>query len=65
MDFGEEPRVQAQNVPLSAAGRIPESAPSNPAAPAAPVDEGEQITDEERAILAEQSLRKMMSETVH
>lgn len=32
---GEEPRVQAQNVPLSAAGKIPATTPAAPAAPAA------------------------------
>ena len=34
--YGDEPRVQQQVVPLSAAGQIP-SAPSAPAAPAAPL----------------------------
>jgi HK97 family phage portal protein len=34
--FGDDVRVQAQNVPLSAAGEIP-SAPSAPAAPSAPL----------------------------
>ena len=34
--FGDDVRVQAQNVPLSAAGSIP-TAPTPPAAPAAPV----------------------------
>jgi hypothetical protein len=34
--FGDEPRTQAQNIPLSAAGQIP-SAPVPPSAPAAPI----------------------------
>jgi HK97 family phage portal protein len=34
--YGDEPRLQAQVIPLSAAGQIP-SAPSAPAAPSAPV----------------------------
>ena len=61
--FGDEPRLQSQVVPLSAAGQI---APTAPAAPAAPVnDPGDTVTEEERAIIAEQKLRKMMTETVH
>lgn len=32
VEYGEEPRVQAQNVPLSAAGQIPETTPSAPTA---------------------------------
>jgi Phage portal protein len=36
VEFGDDVRVQAQNVPLSAAGAIP-SAPTPPVAPAAPV----------------------------
>jgi hypothetical protein len=35
VDFGDEPRVQQQNVPLSAVGQMPEPAPSpEPPAPA-------------------------------
>lgn len=44
--FGEEPRVQSQVVPLSAASAIP-SAPSSPAQPATPVASKE-ISDDDK-----------------
>jgi HK97 family phage portal protein len=50
VEFGDDVRVQAQNVPLSAAGQIP-SAPSAPAAPAAPVN-GLDLAEARRAIEA-------------
>jgi HK97 family phage portal protein len=52
VSFGDEPRVQAQNVPLSAAGKIPEAAPPAPAAPTPDLqdDEGddEDMTEEDQ-----------------
>ena len=40
VEFGDEPRVQQQVVPLSAAGKIP-AAPAPPAAPPAPAADAE------------------------
>jgi hypothetical protein len=51
VEFGDDVRTQAQNVPLSAAGQIP-SAPSAPAAPAAPVNNGLDLAEARRAIEA-------------
>jgi phage portal protein BeeE len=48
--FGEEPRVQSQVVPLSAAAAIPTS-PAAPAQPAAPPPASKEFTDGDRARL--------------
>jgi HK97 family phage portal protein len=45
--YGEEPRVQSQVVPLSAAGAIP-AAPSSPVQPAAPAAPAKDISDDDR-----------------
>jgi HK97 family phage portal protein len=45
VEFGEEPRVQQQNVPLSAVGALPEAPPAPAAPPPAPAPE-----DEERGL---------------
>lgn len=42
VEFGEEPRVQAQNLPLSAVGKMPET----PATPATPTIEPEEVPEE-------------------
>jgi HK97 family phage portal protein len=47
VEFGDEPRVQQQVVPLSAAGKIPAapSSPPAPAAPGSPPPDGKVVTD--------------------
>lgn len=42
--YGDEPRLQAQNVPLSAAGQIP-ATPTTPATPAAPANPSDDSGD--------------------
>jgi hypothetical protein len=67
VEFGDEPRVQAQNVPLSAAGKIP-AAGSAPTAPAAPQPEEKPKEPEEKPpaedekILSLYIMRKKMLE---
>jgi HK97 family phage portal protein len=54
VEFGDEPRVQQQVVPLSAAGKIPASpaAPSAPTMPGPPLSDGGLGSDAKRAAYA-------------
>ena len=59
VEFGDEPRVQQQNVPLSAVGQMPDPAPAPEAPPPAP-----QPTAEENAFVewsAKQAILKEMA----
>jgi HK97 family phage portal protein len=62
VEFGDEPRVQAQNLPLSAVGRIPETPATPDTPPIAPTEP--EPTEEERqfaAWTAEQAIKKAMA----
>jgi len=60
VEYGDEPRVQAQNLPLSAVGQMPEM-PSTPETPPVP-QAGPEPTPEERAFIAEKQLRQLIAD---
>jgi HK97 family phage portal protein len=62
---GDEPRLQAQVVPLSAAdGKPAPSAPAAPAAPANPSDDDEEEEDKAAPVIGREVLLKMIEGTV-
>jgi HK97 family phage portal protein len=65
VEYGDEPRVQAQNLPLSAIGKMPETPATPPTPEAAPIVplEPEPTAEQRRfaAWTAEQAIRKAMA----